>query len=101
MYWIAVTDEAVTGIAVYGPGGGEVQNLFSLQWTDTIPELEGWYWMLPREESKYMSASDDKQIPIIVYYWENGDIYAAGYDDCDNVANFSHRLGPLPIPKMP
>ncbi len=74
----------------------DVETVF--KWTTEPPTAEGWYWA-----RRVFTEGNEKQKEIQLYYF-NGSIWLFSPDDYEytpNSENFTHWLGPLPIPEPP
>jgi hypothetical protein len=70
------------------------------QWTAEPPTQEGWYWAKPKKDGGLVSPQKDPR-KIVVWVNKDATIEVAGYDSWWETENFTHWLGPLPVPEMP
>lgn len=79
-----------------------------MEWTTEAPKVAGWYWAKPKSavyneynhDIYHIWNEHDKNIQIV--YVDDGRLVTiVDHDSFYVVGDFSHWLGPLPVPEPP
>jgi hypothetical protein len=78
---------------------GNIGDVRPLSWTTEPPTVEGWYWVYCKYQQNFV-----EKMKVVLLYLNSEGIFQYAADDTEffpDEKNFTHYLGPLPVPEPP
>lgn len=94
-YFVGLATSDVLAIS-FDIGGGNRAEMFQFQWKTAPPTVDGWYWVSADwRDDAFQVFVDTTHLQSKIIVW------VAGSDVWSEIEEFTHWLGPLPVPAPP